>query len=241
MEESPYREDACLMTPETIARFLADVSLFHEMLQGQLVTLASKAKVMFFPRGSVIFRIGDHPNWIYFLYEGYVTEFVSYGSSVSVIVKTRREHDYIGEMAILSGLPYTNTAMAMGDVTAIAFSKETLLDIMKQHYHVSHHIILELIDRLTNSAKKLIKYMYLDAPARLAFTIVSLHSDMGNHHEICVTQSELAEASGMVRQTAAKILGEWRDEGYIKTTRGRLTTLDVAALLNIISECERNC
>lgn len=227
--------------PERIADFLGETPLLRQVQRKQLLSLAAKARVISFPKGSVIFRIGDQPNWLYFLYKGYITECVAYGSSMNIIVKTRKKHDYIGEMGILSGRPYPNTAMAMGDAVLIAFSKEALLDMLEMHYSVSQYIILELIDRLTGSAKKLVNTMYLDAPARLAFTIVSLSSDMaGNHHDISVTQNELAAASGTARQTVAKILGEWRKEGYIQTERGKLSLINPDALLEIITQYEIN-
>lgn len=240
-EAAPSPRTDHSLTPEVIAHYFKSVPLFQDVPDDELARLAAKAKTMFYPRGSTIFHMGDKPVCIYFLYSGYVTEFVAFGSSMNVIVKTRKERDYIGEMGILAGQPCSNAAIAMGDVTLITLSKEALLDIMQHHYSVSHYIILQLIDRLTNSAKRMVSTMYLDAPARLASTIVSLSSDMaGNHHNIAVTQSELAAACGTARQTAAKILGEWRRAGYIDTERGKLSILDIGALLDIITESESN-
>lgn len=226
---------------EQVARFLKETPLLCEVPERQLYELAKKARLVHVPKGGAIFHIGENPHWMYILCKGYITECVTHGSSMNIIVKTRKKHDYIGEMGILSGQPYPNSAIAMEDVLLFAFSKETFESMLQMHFSVSRYIILQLIDRLTNSAIKMINTMYLDAPARLAFTIVSLSGDMeGHHHAISVTQSELAAASGTARQTVAKILGEWRREAYIKTERGKLTILNMDALMEIITLCESN-
>ena len=81
--------------------------------------------------------------------------------------------------------------------------------------------------------------MYLDAPGRLASTIVNLTtSTQKKSMKVRITQSALASSSGMARQTAAKILSDWRKEGIISTERGRFCVHDFNRLLDIILESE---
>lgn len=224
-----------------IAAFFHKTSLLSQIPADQLAQLAQKAKARHFPKGSVIFRAGEPANWLHFLYEGYVAELVSFGSSENIIVKTRKQHDYIGEMGILSSSSYPNSAVAMGGVTLISLSREVFLQLLDQYPCVSRCIILQLIERLTNSAKKMVSTMHLDAPTRLAFTIVSLSGDMaGKYHDMDITQNDLAAASGMARQTVARILGEWRKKKWIDNKRGRLSVLNVDALLGVIDDFECN-
>ena len=85
----------------------------------------------------------------------------------------------------------------------------------------------------------MVNAMYLDAPGRLASTVVNLTTSTQNKSmKVRITQSSLAAASGMARQTAAKILGDWRKEGIISTERGRFCVLDFNRLLDIILESE---
>lgn len=104
-------------------------------------------------------------------------------------------------------------------------------------------VIRELAERLANSAQNHVNAMYLDAPGRLAFTLLNLTTGDGGSRrlEIRVTQSALAASAGMARQTAAKILGEWRKEGWISTDRGKLLLLDIDPILEIITNSEMRC
>ena len=104
-------------------------------------------------------------------------------------------------------------------------------------------VIRELVERLTNSAQNMVNSMYLDAPGRLAFTLLNLMPGAGQARsgELRVTQSSLAASAGMARQTAAAILGEWRKAGWISTDRGRLSVLDLDCLLDLIMNSELRC
>jgi CRP-like cAMP-binding protein len=43
---------------------------------------------------------------------------------------------------------------------------------------------------------------------------------------VTISQAELAQRTGMTRQTVAKALGKWRRAGWLITGRGRIVVLD---------------
>lgn len=166
-------------------------------------------------------------------------ESVYYGSSADIIVKIRSDRDYFGEMGILANLSYPNTALALEDTTLIAVPRSYFLEVVWSNTSVCRVIIEQLIERLVNSAQNMVNAMYLDAPGRLASTIVNLTTNTQRQTmNVRITQSALASSSGMARQTAAKILGDWRREGIISTERGRFHVHDFNRLLDIILESE---
>ena len=160
---------------------------------------------------------------------------------MDVIVKVRSDGEFFGEIGLISSSPCPNTVIALEDCCLIDLSKSYFLETVNESTAVCKVIILELIDRLLNSAQNMVNSMYLDAPGRLASTIVNLTTNSRQKvMTIRITQSALAFSSGMARQTAAKILGEWRKEKIIATERGRLKVLDFNRLLDIILESELN-
>lgn len=228
-------------TPEQqlIFKSLKSTELFRELPTKQLMELAAHCRIVHKKKGSTIYRKEDSSNHLYIINSGYIMESVYYGSSVDVIVKVRTKGEYFGEMGMLSDESYPNTALALEDSELISISKPYFLDTVWSSTAVCKVIILELIERLLNSAQNMVNVMYLDAPGRLAFTIVNLTTNSKQtSHKLRVTQSALAFSSGMARQTAAKILGDWRKEGIISTERGKLNVLNFNKLLDIILESE---
>ncbi|HEX9018772.1 MAG TPA: helix-turn-helix domain-containing protein, partial [Anaerolineaceae bacterium] len=47
---------------------------------------------------------------------------------------------------------------------------------------------------------------------------------------ITISQEELAQRSGLIRQTVAKTLGQWRRKGWLLTGRGHIVLLNQNAL-----------
>ncbi len=228
-------------TQQKIYKTLRSTELFRDLDTLQLVSLASHCKFKQVRKGTTIYRKDDPAAHLYVIQSGSIIESVYYGSSVDVIVKIRGDREYFGEIGLLSSGPYPNTVLALEDCCLIDLPKSYFLEIVNASTSVCKVIILELIDRLLNSAQNMVNSMYLDAPGRLASTIVNLTAN--NRQKIMtirVTQSALAFSSGMTRQTAAKILGEWRRENIISTERGLLKVQDFNRLLDIILDSEIN-
>lgn len=228
-------------TQQKIYKTLRSTDLFKELTAEQLVALASHCQFKYFKKGATIYRKGDLASHFYVIHSGYIIESVYYGSSVDVIVKIRGDREYFGEIGLLSSSPYPNTVLALENCCLIDLPKSYFLNAVNEYTSVCKVIILELIDRLLNSAQNMVNSMYLDAPGRLASTIINLTTNSRQKiMTIRITQSALAFSSGMARQTAAKILGEWRREKIISTERGRLKVLDFNRLLDIILDSEIN-
>lgn len=226
---------------QEIFPILKSTALFRELTMHQLIELASHCKVLTKKKGEAIYYIGDSSAHLYIIQSGYVMESVFYGSSADVIVKVRNDGEYFGEMGMLCDKPYPNTALALEDCRLISLPKTWFLKTVWDNASVCRVIIQELIDRLLNSAQHMVNAMYLDAPGRLASIIVNLTTNSSQKNmTIRITQSSLAASSGMARQTAAKILGNWRKENIIQTERGHLKVLDFNRLLDIILDSELN-
>lgn len=225
---------------EAKINFLKEVPILKNIPDEMLLEVCDKCVCKNFRKGELVYKKGDPPNWVYFVYSGHVAEFVGYSSSVEIIVKTRKKYDYIGEMGALIDQSYPNTAIALEAVTLLAISKEVFLKIVHNNISVMKHINEALIDRLVKSSKNIINVMYLDASGRLAFILVGLVNDKNGDIDslIRVTHSELASTAGMARQTASLLLGEWRDQGIVETTRGGIRVLDLDRLMDIIIDSE---
>ncbi len=221
-----------------IVEFLVQTPVFQKVEEAQLLKLTQHCKAVTFSKGSVVFRDDDPCLYVYFIYKGCVAEFVDHGCNVDVIVKLRHRYDYIGEMGALIDEPYANTAVALENLVLIKIPKESFIEFIYANHSAVQFIIRQLIDRLTNAAKKMINVMYLDAEGKLAFTMVRLINGGDSSQSISVTQQDLATAAGLARQTAAKILADWRAKGWISTLRGKIFINDLDTLLDIILHSE---
>ena len=226
---------------ERIYAILQETAIFHNVPGEQLEQAAEYCRLSRVKRGSSVFRKGEAANHLYILQKGLVMEQVYYRESVDVIVTIKSPGSFLGETAQMTDTNYLNTALALEDVVQVSMPKSVFLDLAWNHPAVCQVVIRELVKRLTNSAENMVHSMYLDAPGRLAFTVLNLTTAANRTMDLRVTQSALAATAGMARQTAAKILGDWRAEGWISTDRGRVSVLDMDRLVDIIMKSELHC
>ncbi len=231
-------------TNQALYTFLKNTGLFRNAPDDALKEAAVHCCTEKVKRGRFLYRKGDFANCFYILKKGYLMEQFSYRESLEIIVKVKCPGDYFGETALMTDSDYRNSAIIMEDSELIVMPKNTFLKLVWSSPSVCRVIVRELVERLTNSAQNMLNSMYLDAPGRLAFTLINLTTGSSGeirNPEVRITQSALASSAGMARQTAAKILGDWRRSGWLGTDRGKITVLDYDSLMNIILTSELRC
>jgi CRP-like cAMP-binding protein len=77
---------------------------------------------------------------------------------------------------------------------------------------------------------------FWDAQARLARILLQLEKQETEKGYVTISQEELAQRTGLTRQTAAKILGRWRRAGWLITGRGHILLLKHAELSKLEKE-----
>ena len=229
---------------KTVYHFLKDTSLFHEVPPAMLEEASGKCRIARVKRGHFLYRKGDLANYLYVIRKGFLMELFSYRESLEIVVKVKSPGDYFGETALMTDMNYLNTAITTEDSELIIMPKHVFLRLAWTNPGITRVVIRELVERLTNSAQNMLNSMYMDAPGRLAFTLMNLMPDSAGQvgvREVRITQQVLASSSGIARQTAAGILGEWRKKGWISTERGKICVHDFDSLMDIIMNSELRC
>ena len=84
--------------------------------------------------------------------------------------------------------------------------------------------------RLQRSVRREQGLAFMNAQARLARHLLTLEEQEGGKGYVTTSQEDLANGTGLIRQTVAKALGSWRRDGWLKTSRGRIVILNRKAL-----------
>ena len=231
-------------TKKTVYQFLKGTELFREVPPAMLEEACASCRITRVKRSRFLYHKGEIANYLYVLKHGYLMELFSYRESMEMVVKVKSPGEYFGEAALLTDRKYLNTAITMEESELVIMPKTVFLKLAWANPGICRVVIQQLVERLTNSAQNMLNSMYMDAPGRLAFTLINLipaQSDHSRPREVRITQQALASTAGMARQTAAMILGDWRKRGWIGTDRGRISVLDYDSLMEIIMNSELRC
>lgn len=231
MKDSP-------ISTENLFLFLKKVPLLAVLDDATLLEFASFCYVKKASKGQIIFRRGDPSESVYLVRSGSVMEFAGGPNELEIVVKVRHEGDYFGEMGMFIDEPQLVTSVAVSPSVLIGIPREIFLRYVWSDVRLMRYLIKVLASRLKKSGERLISHALLDARARLAYILLWLEQEEGGKGVITVTQEYIAQYCGLARQTAAGILGEWKQMNWIITSHGKIEVLDKAALVDVILESD---
>ncbi|MGL4736522.1 MAG: Crp/Fnr family transcriptional regulator [Cellulosilyticaceae bacterium] len=225
-----------MVKEDGLRKFVRQVPLFSTLQEPLFEMLVDRARFHSIPKGGVICKKGNPSLAMYIIHTGSVGEFIEADNGVETIMKIRHPEDYFGELGMLSDELYITTTVALQRTGVVEIPKAVFMQVVQQDVSVNQYIIRVLIERLRRSAMWQMNFLYLDAPGKLAYTLIKLGGEqVHTERAIHITQDELASSCGLARQTVAKILGEWRRSGWIHTDRGKLILINKEALLEMIT------
>jgi CRP-like cAMP-binding protein len=209
-----------------VVRVLATAPVFAGLGPRMLASIAAMASVRAFAKGSHLFHQGDPGDAFYLLTEGTVKVFVSSAQGQEMVLATLRPPDALGEVALLDLGERSASAVALDDVTTVAFARSTVLELMRTQPEIGDAMLRAaggLLRHLTGQAADLV---FLDLEGRIAKLLVTMAEERGQARDgvvaldLGVTQTDLARMVGGSRQSVNEILHTLEARRYL-TLHGR--------------------
>ena len=147
-----------------------------------------------------------------------------------MIINEMYQGDYFGELSALIKDTYTTTAVAHSDCRLLLMTSQDLLGWLDREPSITRNLLESTALRLQKSTRRESALLFMDANARLATLLLELDARAEDRGYVTISQDELAQHTGLTRQTVAKILGKWRRAGWLLTGRGHIMLLDHNAL-----------
>jgi len=211
-----------------ILQYLQGLSLFDDASQSNLIGVARASRLKRLPAGSFLFRQGDAPDAVYLLRRGAVALRLESLDGRELVISDMLPEDCLGESGVLTGQPRSASAEAVVDSEVVVIPRAAFLGLISQEPSLTLRLLEITAVRLQNSSRLQEALAFHDAQQRLARQVLYLdrlasESDKGY---VTISQEELAQRTGLTRQTVAEILGRWRRSGWILTGRGHLVLLN---------------
>jgi CRP-like cAMP-binding protein len=218
--------------------FLKKVSLFEGLNDDALALLARVSRVQPVPKGHVIFYEDDPGEAAYVMRSGAVTIMLTTPDGRELVINEMHAGDCFGELALLTGQPRSASAVARDASEVVVIPREQFLSELGAEPQLMRHLLETMANRLRVSGERESALAFLNAPQRLARILLELDRRESTQGFVTISQEEIAQHIGVTRQTAAKILGQWRRAGWIVTGRGRIVILNRTALRRRAEEAD---
>lgn len=144
------------MTVADEAALLSRVPTFAKCDPARLKLVAFTSRALRFAPGEIVLQAGEPSDCTLLILEGTV-EFVGQTGQGEFIIGTAGQHQMIGEMGVLMGVPRTVTVRARDDVRVLRISAQVFLRLLSENPEVALDMMRTLCERLAATTQRLEK------------------------------------------------------------------------------------
>ncbi|MBK7217809.1 MAG: Crp/Fnr family transcriptional regulator [Candidatus Promineofilum sp.] len=220
----------------THLHYLSCVPLLQEVSQTGLLTLARAGRWREFSRGDFLFLQGDPAQSAFVVCTGWIDIVLNSADGRELTITQMRDGDLFGENALINHLPRSTSAVARAPSAMLEIPRPAFMALLDEEPRLVRRMLGIAVARLAASNNRESALAFLNAPARVARILREMDEvdrQTADRGYVTLSQEELAQRTGLTRQTVARFLGDWRRAGWLLTGRGRIMLLKRAELLHI--------
>lgn len=214
-------------------------SVLKDLPAKDVELLTANKTEQLYSKGEIIFREAAYPAGIFYIVEGKVKKYKVDKEGREQIIYVANEGEILGYHAILSEDRYPDSAAAL-EKSRIAFiPKEDFLNTLQQSAVLSKRLLKTLSHEFAVLANSISAFAQKSVRERLALQLIILREKYkvnfqpGMPVEINISRSDLANMVGTVRESAVRILTEFKEADILQTKGRTIIVLDVNQLIQI--------
>lgn len=215
---------------------LRQSSLFAGLPDDLLEAIGQTLGKRTYAKGMVLFHKGSPGQRLYLIESGQVRIFVLSDSGQEITLNVHGSGECFGELALLDGGSRSASAVAVEKLVTYTLDREDFLDLLETYPKLARHTLALVSGRVRHLTALFETLAFLDLHGRVASCLL----DLSEHHgqttaegtvlQLRLTQAELASCVAATRESVNKVLGDFRDEGFIRQDGHVLTILNPARL-----------
>ena len=196
--------------------------------------LLTQARLVTVPAGSLTHREGETSEHLELVVDGLVRVFVTAPDGRSLTVRYARRGALIGVVSLYAeGFRLPAGVQAVVDATLLRLSPDVVRRAAATDVRVAQALMHELADRALSFLHEIPDGVFTTVRQRVARHLLDLAShevraSRGTSRTLMVhvSQREIAEAVGTVREVVVRVLRDLREKGIISTHRDHIDILD---------------
>jgi CRP/FNR family transcriptional regulator len=214
-------------------------SHLHELPPEVVEELMTGAVRMKISAGAVTHRPGEPVRHLELVISGVVRGFVTAPDGRTMTVRYCRPGALIGAVTLFATRFTTMpaAAQALVDAELLKFSPAVVRRAAARDPRVAQAFLSELSERVLSFIDEIPGNTFATVRQRVARHLLDLAAQRGPGREavaeivVPVSQQELADAVGTVREVVVRVLRELRQDGVVRTERDHIVILDPARLV----------
>lgn len=192
--------------------------------------------------GQVIYFESDHGEHLYLVATGKVKLVRHTSSGREVLLDILRGGEYFGNLAVISGQAYTETAIAQTDCCILQISAHNFERVLHGYPEVTMKVLKAVGQRLEESQEVVKQLSVLPVEQRIAAALLRIAKKLGEQKQtgmliqLPFSRQDLAAMTGTTVETVSRVMSRFADEGLISTGRKWVVLNDLARLKEMVKE-----
>lgn len=217
---------------EPAVRAAIERSFLAQLPGPALERLIARATLDAVPAGTTTYRAGGAPR-VSLIVSGLFRTYLAGPDGRQVTIRYARTGDVLGIMTAFGG-PAPLYAQALTDSRRLRIDRDTLRDLAEADRAVALAVIAELTATVHSLWAEMAATAFATVPQRVArhlLEIAAREQEAESGTLVAhVSQQDLADLVGSVREVVARALRELRDERVVRVNRSGISVIDAAAL-----------
>lgn len=227
------------------ATIIKNLSALRDVPDTALEGLGRICVARAFAKGEMIYLRGGAEGRVFLMLEGEVKLYLASGGQ-RIVIDIFRPGEFFGDMAFVNhpfGLPSEDYAESTQDTKLCVVTSDEFTRFIHADTAFAMVLLVALRNRLHAAQSKIKDLAISSAPTRLLNELIRLALSHGKEqdgrYEIAdrFTHQQLAEMSGLARETVTKTLGELEKQGFISYTPDHRVQLHVKTVIRECAEC----
>jgi len=182
------------------------LSLFAELDDRELASIAGVAKTRRYAKDDVIFHADESGDVFCVIREGKVKITMISPEGKEIILSMMGPGDFFGEMALLDDAPRSATVVALEPLEVLTIYRNDFLEILKDNFSITRKVLSELSRRVRRMSMRIESLATMDVYGRLARFFLDLAQQQGK-----VTDNGYVSVTRPTHQAIANMIGTSRE------------------------------
>ncbi len=210
---------------------LRKIDLFSSLTQDELQKLLKDISIENFRKNQTILYEENTSEFMYIILEGSVKAVQRTEEGKEMVLAIHRAGDFFGEMSLIDNQTTPATVVAKEDSTIALVSKDIFYTSIVKQNKVLEKLLRILCSRLRESWKTVQMLSFNNAAQRIKCLLLMLSGKYGKKTgdritlTIKLTHQDLAEMTGMARETVTRVIDELQKSGDIVILKDKSISL----------------
>ena len=211
------------------------LSLFAELDDRELASIAGVAKTRRYAKDDVIFHADETGDVFFVIREGKVKVTMISPEGKEIILAMLGPGDFFGEMALRDDAPRSASVVALEPLEVVTIWRGDFLEILRENFSITQKVLAELSRRIRRMSERAESLATMDVYGRLARFFLDLAQSQGKLLEngyVAVTRpthQAIANMIGTSRETVSRLIHDLMRQNLL-LTEGKTVYLSKDAL-----------